>query len=251
MKYFVILLVSVGLLYTVIPWVITRIMGAGIFRKGTSLGEVAFTFDDGPNPAYTPRLLDVLQRHGVRATFFVLGEKAEKYPELIRRIHLEGHQIGVHNYSHKSNWIMPPWKVREQAERSAAAIESITGEHPAYYRPPWGMFNLCDLLLQRKYTFVLWSLMARDWRSHVGRSRLKSALLKRVSDGSVVLLHDCGETLGADRDAPEHMLRALEEVLIRLKNRNYRYVRIDEMIRPRPGLILQYKRKMKTQYMNN
>jgi len=125
-----------------------------------------------------------------------------------------------------------PWTVRKQIERSAAQIKSITGEQPTYYRPPWGVFNICDLLLKRQYTFVLWSLMAKDWRSRVGRTRLKSTLLSSITDGSVVLLHDCGETWGANQDAPAHMLTALEDVLAELRLRGTRCVRIDEMARP-------------------
>ncbi|WJH35220.1 polysaccharide deacetylase family protein [Paenibacillus sp. CC-CFT747] len=80
----------------------------GVIRQGGK-GQIALTFDDGPDPVYTPRLLDLLKERGIRATFFVLGSKAEKHPDLIRRMHEEGHQIGIHNYTHLSNWLMTPW----------------------------------------------------------------------------------------------------------------------------------------------
>jgi peptidoglycan-N-acetylglucosamine deacetylase len=222
-------LITAGAVYTLVPWIVTRLLGIGVFRKGAAPGKIALTFDDGPNPLYTPQLLDMLKRHHAQATFFVVGEKAEQYPDLIRRIHEEGHQIGLHNYRHKSNWLMTPWTVRSQLKRSAEAVEAITGERPVYYRPPWGIFNVCDLLLRKQYTFVLWSLMAGDWRSRVGRTQLKSTLLSRIEEGSVVLLHDCGETWGADRDAPGYMLLALEDVLQELDTRGISSIRIDEL----------------------
>src|SRR6476646_3328751 len=84
-------------IYMFIPWVLTRIFGIGVFRKGRVRREVALTFDDGPDPEYTPQLLDLLKKHNVKATFFVLGQKAELNPDIILRIHEEGHQIGIHN----------------------------------------------------------------------------------------------------------------------------------------------------------
>jgi peptidoglycan-N-acetylglucosamine deacetylase len=231
MRIWVYVLTATGTVYMVVPWILTRVLGIGVIRKGEGAHQVALTFDDGPNPLYTPRLLDLLRKHQVKATFFVLGAKAEQYPELIRRMHQEGHQIGIHNYRHTNNWLMLPWRVRRQVSRAAAEIEAITGEQPTCYRPPWGIFNICDLLFMRKqYTFVLWSLMTRDWKSHVGRTALRYKLLHRIRDGSIVVLHDCGKTPGADHDAPAHMLHALEEVLPELDNRNIRCVKIEEML---------------------
>ncbi|MEK8126854.1 polysaccharide deacetylase family protein [Paenibacillus filicis] len=229
-KKFVLTVMLVIVLYTVLPWILTRMFGIGVFRRGSGAREIAFTFDDGPDPVYTPQLLELLGKYGVKGTFFVLGSKAEAHPELILRIHQEGHLIGVHNYNHRSNWLMLPWSVsRRQVERSAGIIESITGVRPVYYRPPWGIINLCDYLLRKRYTIVLWSVMVQDWRSNVGKERMKSVLLKQIREGSIVLLHDSGDTFGADKDAPGHMLQALEEVFGELSPQSYRYVRIDEL----------------------
>ncbi|MBP1992752.1 polysaccharide deacetylase family protein [Paenibacillus eucommiae] len=217
-------------MYMFIPWVLTRMLGLGVFHKGKTQREVAFTFDDGPDPRYTPTLLDILNKHNVKATFFVLGSKAEKYPEIIQRIHQEGHQIGIHNYYHHSNWLMTPWGVRQgQVNRSADTIEAITGTRPAYYRPPWGILSLGDFFLKKDFVLVLWSLMAWDWNSRVSSKRLRKKL-STITDGSIILLHDSGETLGADENAPELMLRALDEVLLDLNNRKFKCVRIDEMM---------------------
>jgi peptidoglycan/xylan/chitin deacetylase (PgdA/CDA1 family) len=204
-----------------LPWILTRMLGLGVFRRGGK-GQIALTFDDGPDPEYTPKLLDMLKENGIQATFFVLGAKAEKHPELIKRIHEEGHQIGVHNYYHLSNWLMTPWRVKKQhVNRSADIVEAITGVRPTYYRPPWGIINIFDFFLMEKYQIVLWSLMGHDWSSRIGRKKLKQRLVTEVSDGSVILLHDSGETFGADRDAPYFMLLALEEVLEDYKRKQF------------------------------
>lgn len=220
--------------YMVTPWVLTRVFGIGVLRKGKRRGQIAFTFDDGPDPVYTPLLLEMLRKYNVKATFFVLGSKAECYPDLIRRIHQDGHLIGVHNYTHKSNWIMPPWTVfQKHVDRSSDIVESITGQRPIYYRPPWGIINVFDFLLKRRYRIVLWSLMGRDWNRDIGKSKLRGKLLERMQDGSVILLHDSGDTFGADADAPFFMLQALEDVLAEAAKRGLSCVRIDEMFEER------------------
>lgn len=220
-------------LYMFLPWLLTRVLGLVAYSKGKTPGKVAFTFDDGPDPVYTPLLLDLLKTHHVKATFFVLGSLAEKYPEIVKRIHNEGHEIGVHNYTHKSNWLMMPWTVnRQQIQRTVHIIENITGEAPVLYRPPWGIMNLFDFLFQRKLKMVLWSVMAGDWSSssNMDENRLTKKLLNKIDGGSIVLLHDSGRTLGAKPEAPKYMLKALSTVLDTLSKHHYSYVSVSEMM---------------------
>ncbi|MCE3201730.1 polysaccharide deacetylase family protein [Paenibacillus sonchi] len=223
-------IISIFILYMLLPSLLTRLAGYGVMRRGTSPKEVAFTFDDGPHPEYTPRLLDLLAQHKVKATFFVLGSQAERYPELIRRMDQEGHQIGIHNYIHTSNWLMLPGTIRRgHLKRTADIVESIIGTRPDYYRPPWGLINMFDFFRLKQYRIVLWSLMAHDWSRKKCQTSLRSTLLNRIRDGSIIVLHDSGDTLGADGNAPHYMLQALEEVLNQLKTRNLKCVRVDEM----------------------
>jgi peptidoglycan/xylan/chitin deacetylase (PgdA/CDA1 family) len=135
--------------YTIIPTLLIRIFGLGIHKERGRQG-ISLTFDDGPDPEYTPQVLDLLSKYQIKATFFVLGANAEKYPELIVRMHKEGHLVGVHNYSHRANALMTPWKVRLQLQHSIETIEKIIGITPIHYRPPWGIFNLFDFLLFRR-----------------------------------------------------------------------------------------------------
>ena len=220
-------------LYALLPWIVTRTLHLVSWHRGRpgSSPRIALTFDDGPDPLYTPLLLDLLRQYGVRATFFVLGSRAERHPDLIGRIRQEGHEIGIHNYRHWPNWLLGPWSLR-QVGRTAGILERLTGERPRLYRPPWGIANLFDLLLIRRYRIVMWSVMAGDWSCSGPESARKLAdrLTTRLTDGAVVLLHDSGDTFGARRDAPRWMLEALKVVLERCRDRGYAYVTVGEMM---------------------
>ncbi|OME23826.1 polysaccharide deacetylase family protein [Paenibacillus odorifer] len=217
--------------YAFIPGMISRIFGYRVFRKGTGRNEFALTFDDGPDPRFTPLLLELLKRYDAKATFFVVGSNAERYPDLIQRIHDEGHLIGIHNYVHKTNWLMRPATVRQQIQRTNDIIYNIIGERSTYYRPPWGIVNLFDISKRRQVEIVLWSAMFGDWREKLGAEKLTEKMLARLNPGEVMLLHDSGTTLGADADAPGNMLVALEQTLEEARKRGLRSIRIDEMIK--------------------
>ncbi|MFB5762190.1 polysaccharide deacetylase family protein [Paenibacillus medicaginis] len=216
--------------YAFIPGIISRLFGFRVFRRGKKEEQAfALTFDDGPDPVYTPQLLDLLQRFNAKATFFVVGANAEQHPAVLRRIYEEGHLIGIHNYVHKSNWFMRPATVRKQILCTEQIIHEVTGERTAYYRPPWGIVNLFDFAKSNGRRIVLWSSMFGDWRIKTGADRLTRRMLQKLRGGEVMLLHDCGRTLGANADAPQNMLIALERVLIEAGRRGLRSVRIDEL----------------------
>lgn len=199
--------------YAFIPGLISRIFGFRAFRKGKSETELALTFDDGPDPRYTAQLLDLLRRYEAKATFFVVGSHAVQHPELLKRMQAEGHAIGIHNYVHRSNWLMRPGSVRKQVNRTNEVIENVTGERAVYYRPPWGIVNLFDLVGRHELKLVLWSGIFGDWRQRLGEERLLKRMRRKMRGGEVLVLHDCGATLGANDKAPENMLRALERFL--------------------------------------
>lgn len=216
--------------YAFLPGFISRAFGFRVFKRGRAREEIALTFDDGPDPVYTPRLLDLLRQYGAKATFFVVGVHAERHPDLLRRMAEEGHAIGIHNYVHKTNWLMRPGTVKKQIARTSEIIEQATGVKPVYYRPPWGIVNLFDYANLGYLQIILWSAMFSDWRKRVGAERLTARMLKKLRPGEVLLLHDCGKTFGADEDAPEQMLQALEVCLRRGNELGYRFVTIGEMI---------------------
>lgn len=229
-KFFVYILVIL-FVYTVLPTLIVRLGGFGVYTKGKRANGIALTFDDGPDPEHTPQLLDLLGTYQIKATFFVLGSMAEKYPELILRMHLEGHLIGIHNYVHWANALMTPKKVRKQLRDSVKAIENIIGVKPIHYRPPWGIINIFDLFLLKKFHLILWSLMVGDWRSRGGKERIRKKLFSKISNKDIILLHDSGQTFGAHQNAPIYMLEALGEFLEECKRRDYLFLRIDNKMK--------------------
>ncbi|RBO99616.1 polysaccharide deacetylase family protein [Rossellomorea aquimaris] len=210
--YITLLVVLMFSTYSVISTVYIRKRNDRITRRVNGPGAIALTFDDGPDPMYTGQLLDVLSKHGVKATFFVVGSKVEKYPELVRRMKRDGHTIGIHHYTHVSSWFLTPFQLKKQLEQSHMVIEQVTHEKPIYYRPPWGHFNVFTLWLSRGYEVVLWSHIFQDWK-------VKSSgdLLERMKeadhDGSIFVLHDSGTTFGADEKAPHYMIESLDAFL--------------------------------------
>ncbi|WP_019639881.1 polysaccharide deacetylase family protein [Paenibacillus fonticola] len=230
-------------LYAFIPGLITRLFGFRVFRRGSGMDEFALTFDDGPDPIYTAQLLDLLKKYKAKATFFVVGSNAEKYPHLIKRMHEEGHLIGIHNYVHKTNWLMGPDAVKKQIQRTNNIIFDIVGHKTQYYRPPWGIVNLFDFARRNETQIVLWSSMFGDWRQRLGADRLTKRMLKKLKGGEVFLLHDCGKTLGANAGAPIEMLIALERVLQEAENKGLGTIRIDDMIHKNETLKKKAKRQ--------
>ncbi|MFC5471669.1 polysaccharide deacetylase family protein [Cohnella suwonensis] len=216
--------------YAFLPALVSRLFGFRVFMKGVSDTDIALTFDDGPDPEYTPKLLDLLKKHGAKATFFVVGENAERHPELISRIHAEGHILGIHNYLHHSNWLMRPSTVQKHIRTTSEAIKRITGTRAMYYRPPWGILNVFDFRNIGYLQIVLWSSLFNDWKKRVGAEKLYKRMRKKLKPGQVFLLHDCGTTLGADREAPANTIAALARILDDGRELGYRFVGIDDLI---------------------
>ncbi|XID95457.1 polysaccharide deacetylase family protein [Paenibacillaceae bacterium WGS1546] len=216
--------------YAFLPALISRIFGFRVFMKGKSKDAIALTFDDGPDPEYTPKLLDLLKSRGAKATFFLVGENAEKHPELVARIHAEGHDLGIHNYVHHMNWFMRPKTVKRHIHQTSDLIKRYTGARPLYYRPPWGILNVFDYANLGYLQIVLWTSLFGDWRKKIGPDKLYRRMRSKLKPGQVFLLHDCGSTFGADRDAPANTIAALEKILEDGRKLGLRFIGIDEMI---------------------
>lgn len=230
MELWVVVIFLLLVLYAVIPTVLARVFSVGVYKKATADHQFTLTFDDGPDPVYTPLLLDLLDHYHIQATFFVLGRKAEDHPELIRRIHREGHLIGIHHYTHSVNWLLSPFQISRRINHTADIVEEIIGERPVYYRPPWGLITLADWFFYKRYRIVLWSLMVGDWTAQKRQRNLGEKLIKGVGNGSIIVLHDSGETFGATEDAPKYMMEALQTFLKETDSKGYTCVRMDRLL---------------------
>jgi peptidoglycan/xylan/chitin deacetylase (PgdA/CDA1 family) len=156
----------------------------------------ALTFDDGPDPATTPRVLDVLDQVGAKATFFVIVRKAEAHPELVREILARGHSVGLHSYAHDRLFALrSAGRVREDLERGIAALAAITGEAPALFRPPIGHTNptIARVVEDLDLITVGWSVSAHDGTAGANVDRVVARVSARLHDGAIVLMHDASE----------------------------------------------------------
>ncbi|MED4717115.1 polysaccharide deacetylase family protein [Bacillus badius] len=220
------------LIYSAGATLFIRIFEIGICKRGNKTAEkmIALTFDDGPDPLYTPLLLDLLDQHGAKATFFLVGEKARAHPDIVRMIHKKGHTIGLHNDIHRSNWFFLPFAFKKQLIRAQTALKEITGELPLYYRPPWGHFNLFTLRDAKPLRIIMWTAIPGDWKEQVQPAVLAGKLLKERKSGAIITLHDSGTTFGADEHAPANTLKALEIFFADEGSTHYQFVTVDTLL---------------------
>lgn len=218
--------------------------GSQIFGRtlvaGRDPNEFALTYDDGPNDATTERLLEILARHDVRATFFVIGRFARERGALLRRMRAAGHVIGNHTWTHPVLLWQPAARVREELRSTSAALEDILGERVTYFRPPHGARRPYVLSEARALgmTPVLWNAMGFDWKPTTCERVLQNLARgmrrnRRRGRGSNLLLHDGGqEGIGADRT---HTLAATE-TLLREWSGQARFVTVTEWDKSRAAL---------------
>lgn len=214
------------LAYTLLPNLYYRSFSSKIIKKvPKDNNTVALTFDDGPDPRYTPLLLEVLKKNNIKCTFFVLAEKAEKYPELIKRISEEGHYIGLHYLNHVSAIIRSPRQTKKDLSKSIAIMKDL-GIDVKFFRPPWGTFNPLTYYYAKANHFkiILWSLHALDWSRWVSVDYIKNRLITKVKSGDIILLHD---GRGA-KDAPMKTISALETTLPALKEKGYSFILVKD-----------------------
>ncbi len=180
---------------------------------------VALTFDDGPNPEYTARILKVLQDNYSKATFFVVGTNAEKYPDTLKAISGAGCELGNHTYNHAKLTELKGNEVSEQIDKVNRAVQSATGENTTVIRPPYGAYD-DDLLNRLEVPVVLWDLDTEDWDSRNAQAVVENVLSK-VKDGDIVLMHDIYESTA----------EAVEILVPKLKEQGYMVVTVSEMAR--------------------
>ena len=207
-----------------------QLYGPVLFR-GPKLGNrIALTFDDGPCPDYTERILDILRRHNVKATFFVCGQNVERSPETLGRVLAEGHTIGNHTYSHPFPFFRSPAFFARQIDLTQAVIERVTGNRPRFFRPPFGArwLGLRSVLKARGLTQVNWSDTGYDWK--LDREGIVRETLKTLGPGSIILLHDGRRNYPSERVDRTSTVAALPAILEGAAKAGFRFVTLDELL---------------------
>jgi peptidoglycan/xylan/chitin deacetylase (PgdA/CDA1 family) len=209
------------------PWL--EMYGRVITRGPAGRARVALTFDDGPHPVTTRRVLEALAPTRHRATFFVLGHKVRRRPDVVRAIHAGGHTVGVHGDFHdRLHSFRMPWRVRDEIVRAEDAVEAATGVRPKFFRPPLGHTSLTTVPGTRRagVTLVGWS--SRGYDGLAGRSprAVLQSVGRTLSDGAIILLHDAAE----HDDFEPAAIRALPQLLALLDERGLTSVGLDDLL---------------------
>ncbi len=188
-------------------------------------GMVVLTFDDGPLPQYTPQILDILAAHRARATFFVIGYLAQRYPDLVRRAAREGHEIGIHSWAHPDFTELSTGAIEQDMHRCHQLLRPLTeGYAPVrWFRPPYGAKNarVEAAIHAAGCRIAMWSVDPSDWR-HPGSEVICKRILSRVHDGAVILLHDGGGPRQGTVNAVRRLVPALQQ-------RGYQLVTMSEL----------------------
>lgn len=184
---------------------------------------IAITFDDGPNPDTTPRLLDMLKERNIKATFFMVGRCVVTYPQIVKRIADEGHEVANHSWSHPLLTSLGTTSVESQLRRTHDAIVKACGKAPTHYRPPYGEARFA----QRKriqetfgYSTILWDVDPLDWQHPRASQKVHDRILAQTKSGSIILCHDIHETTVA----------AMPSTLDDLKARGYQFATVSQLI---------------------
>ncbi len=200
---------------------------ASVWRGPATARRVALTFDDGPDPVWTPRVLDLLAARRVSASFFLVGERATRAPEVVRRIAAQGHEVASHAWTHRSLWFLGPRATESQVARTHELLTALTGDEPRHFRPPWGMVNgaLFGALRRHGERLVFWSIQPEGLRP-VTADRQTRHVLERAHPGAIVDLHDAEGTPAA----PERLLGALPSMIDGLRNAGYELTTVAELL---------------------
>jgi peptidoglycan/xylan/chitin deacetylase (PgdA/CDA1 family) len=191
----------------------------------TVCNEVCLTFDDGPDPLYTQKILDILAEYRVKASFFVLGSAAKTYPQLVEKMAEAGHSIGNHTYSHSHPWLVTSAYARDEVTRTSELIKKIIGYTPRWFRPPFGRLrtSMCKQANAEQMATVLWNHSIIDWGLLGTRQGISNRLAK-VKAGDIVLMHD-GKR---EKNRPEILIDCLPDFLESLKDKSLVTSNLDE-----------------------
>lgn len=200
--------------------------GVSYSQVRTALPYIAMTYDDGPHPANTPRLLDMLRDRNIKATFYVIGRSVNQHPQIARRIVAEGHEIGNHTWSHPNLTKLSDSRVRQELDQTRDAIVAACGVQPRTMRPPYGALRSSQrawIYSEYGYPTVLWNVDPEDWR-RPGPSVVASRILNKTRNGSIVLAHDL------HKPTVDAMPAALDGLL----RRGFQFVTVSQLLALNP-----------------
>lgn len=195
-----------------------------ISKNSAKTKKVALTFDDGPHPRYTHKILEILEEYGVTATFFVVGINASRYPEALQELAESGCEIGNHTYSHNNIRYAEKEQVEHEILACQKELADRIGYTPTLFRPPEGRFNqyLEEAAVSMNYRIILWSIDTRDW-AHTPSDTIVREVLKQLGHGDIILMHDYISGKNTTCDALRILIPTLQKM-------GYEFVNVSELI---------------------
>jgi peptidoglycan/xylan/chitin deacetylase (PgdA/CDA1 family) len=205
-----------------------QIFGEAVRHVNTKEQVMALTFDDGPNPESTERILSLLEEYDAKATFFVIGQNAEKYPEIVQKIYAGGNEVGNHSWSHERLILKTPRFIRDQIDKTDGLLKNLRYEGVIHFRAPYGhkLFILPYILMKENRKNILWDIELNDW-DNPSPEMMMEVFDKKAAPGSVILLHD-GYT--GERQSREETVSFVEMLLRKYTGLGYRFVTVSELL---------------------
>jgi peptidoglycan/xylan/chitin deacetylase (PgdA/CDA1 family) len=198
-----------------------------VWRGPRTPRRVALTFDDGPDPEFTPQVLELLAHAGVPGTFFLVGQRAATAPAVVKTMAAAGHEVANHGWSHVNLWTCGPRRTALEIQRSHELLEELSGRAPKYFRPPWGAVNLAmfGALRRAGARCVFWSIQPEGLRPVAAASQVRR-VVRRARPGAIVDLHDAEGTPGA----PARLLAALPPMIDGLRARGFTFSTVGDLL---------------------
>lgn len=201
----------------------------GILIRNVAVADkvVALTFDDGPDLANTPVLLQTLRNHQAKVTFFIVGANAQKYPETIRQMAQDGHEVGNHSYSHADFNRLNKEQILQEIRLTNQIITELSGQTPRLFRPPGGYlsYEMVDLTVGENMMVAYWTWQqdSKDWRRGNPAEKIASHIVKNIAPGQIIIFHDAGENAA-------QTAKAVDILLTKLEKDGYRFVTMGDLI---------------------
>ena len=182
-----------------------------VWKKNTDQKKIWITFDDGPNEKVTPYLINVLEKFDIKATFFIIGNQAKKYPELVKLIINNGHKIGNHSFSHLNGFSTNNNKYLEDVEQAKKYIDSDI------FRPPYGKITPFQIKkLKKDFKIIMWDIMSWDFKENIYPNKIYKNVIDNVENGSIILFHN-------NLKSYNNLKNSLEIILEKLKDKGYQF----------------------------
>jgi peptidoglycan/xylan/chitin deacetylase (PgdA/CDA1 family) len=213
-------------------WPTSQVWGKTFTGLPPGARKLALTYDDGPNDPWTLRLLEVLERRQIKATFFVIGRFVEQEPDVLRAVVAAGHSLGIHTWDHPNLLFAPASEVRSQLERTRQIIFETTGVDAILMRPPFGARRPATLRVACELGLVpvMWNVTCYDWKP-ITPERILAHVERQMRGGDIILMHDGGHVrMGANRG---HSVEATDRIIRQYAAAGYQFVTVPEMIRGR------------------